>query len=196
MLIRAQRIPCSGAHNPIDRAAIVAGTSESLLQAGYACLAAIITVTIAGARITASVGGTAVVTLAIAVTGTVTVITRPVWISISIRITPAPWIAPERETKTAYENEIIKVMMMVVVMPIAAPTAIPIAATPTIIPISAAPMAALPRTSSAVNGAGPPGHEMVTAAIPRPRCGHRSGQHHGDKRKKERFRIHSNAESS
>src|SRR5207302_2963933 len=117
-----------------------------------------------------------------------------VGIAVSIRITPR--IAPERQAKAAYENEIIKVTV-VVAMPIAAPTAIPISATRTAIPIAAAPMAALPRAYSAVNGAASCGREMVVAATAeRPGCGHRSRQNHGNKAEKERFRIHSNAESS
>jgi len=105
-----------------------------------------ITIVAVAAVITAGVVSIAVVAGAISitrpiprpipiVTGAISIVTRPIpvtvgRIAIAVRIRSiAIWIAKEREAKAAYENEIIKVAVVVVVMPIAAiPIAVPIAA--------------------------------------------------------------------
>ena len=144
VLIGAQRVARSTSHYSVDWTTIVTGPSKLLLETDNArsitivAVAAVITagvVSIAGVAV-AVVAGAISITRPITrpipvVTGAISIVTRPIpvtvgRIAIAVRIRSiAIWIAKEREAKAAYENEIIKVAVVVVVMPIAA---IPIAA--------------------------------------------------------------------
>ena len=152
VLIGAQRVARSTSHYSVDWTTIVTGPSKLLLETDNArsitivAVAAVITagvVAIAGVAV-AIVAGAISITRPITrpipvVTGAIS-ITRPIpvtvgRIAIAVRIRSiAIRIAEEREAKAAYENEIIKVAVVVVVMPIAA---IPIAAIPIAVPIAA-----------------------------------------------------------
>ncbi len=148
VLIGAQRVARSTSHYSVDGPTIVTGPSKLLLETDNArsitivAVAAVITaavVSIAGVAV-AVVAGAISITRPIprpisVVTGAISIVTRPIpvtvgRIAIAVRIRSiAIWIAKEREAKAAYENEIIKVAVVVVVMPIAAiPIAVPIAA--------------------------------------------------------------------
>ena len=153
VLIGAQRVARSTSHYSVDWTTIVTGPSKLLLETDNArsitivAVAAVITagvVAIAGVAV-AIVAGAISITRPITrpipvVTGAISIVTRPIpvtvgRIAIAVRIRSiAIWIAKEREAKAAYENEIIKVAVVVVVMPIAA---IPISAIPMAVPIAA-----------------------------------------------------------
>ena len=163
VLIGAQRVARSTSHYSVDWTTIVTGPSKLLLETDNArsitivAVAAVITAgvvsiaVVAGAAIAVAVIAVAIVAGAISitrpitrpipvVTGAISIVTRPIpvtvgRIAIAVRIKSiAIWIAKEREAKAAYENEIIKVAVVVVVMPIAA---IPISAIPMAVPIAA-----------------------------------------------------------
>ena len=153
VLIGAQRVARSTSHYSVDWTTIVTGPSKLLLETDNArsitivAVAAVITagvVAIAGVAV-AIVAGAISITRPITrpipvVTGAISIVTRPIpvtvgRIAIAVRIRSiAIRIAEEREAKAAYENEIIKVAVVVVVMPIAA---IPIATIPIAVPIAA-----------------------------------------------------------
>src|ERR1700745_77846 len=85
-------------------------------------------------------------------------------IAVSVRVAPAPWVAPAPKweaTKTADEDDIIKVvMLMVMVMPVAAPSA-------------GAPVLATTPCAHSVVSEGPPasrGHRSEMIATARRGC--------------------------
>src|SRR5205823_7691494 len=152
-MIGAQRVARSTSHYSVDWTTIVTGPSKLLLETDNArsitivAVAAVITagvVAIAGVAVAIVAGAISITRPIPVVTGAIS-ITRPIpvtvgRIAIAVRIKSiAIWIAKEREAKAAYENEIIKVAVVVVVMPIAA---IPIATIPIAVPI-AVPIAAV-----------------------------------------------------
>ena len=147
VLIGAQRVARSTSHYSVDWTTIVTGPSKLLLETDNArsitivAVAAVITAgvvsiaVVAGAAIAVAVIAVAIVAGAISITRPIPVITGAIpvtvgRIAIAVRIISiAIRIAEEREAKAAYENEIIKVAVVVVVMPISAiPMAVPIAA--------------------------------------------------------------------
>jgi hypothetical protein len=137
VLIGAQSVARSTSHYSVDGTTIVAGPSKLLLETDN-----VRSVTIVAVAAVITAGGVPVAVVAIAiVAGAIAIVTRPVpvvtgaipvtvgIIAIAVRvisIAVAIGVAEEREAKAAYENEIIKVIV-VAVMPIAA---IPIAAIP------------------------------------------------------------------
>jgi len=145
VLIGAQRVARSTSHYSVDWTTIVTGPSKLLLETDNArsitivAVAAVITAgvvsiaVVAGAAIAVAVIAVAIVAGAISITRPIPVITGAIPVTVGI-ISIAIRIAEEREAKAAYENEIIKVAVVVVVMPIAA---IPISAIPMAVPIAA-----------------------------------------------------------
>ena len=155
VLIGAQCVARSTSHYSVDGATIVTGPSKLLLETDNARSSTIVAVAagitaavvaiagVAAAVVAVAVIAVAVIAIAI-VAGAIARVTRPIpvvtgaisvtvgRIAIAVRIISiAIRIAEEREAKAAYENEIIKVAVVVVMM-------IPIAAAPMAIPISAA----------------------------------------------------------
>jgi len=145
VLIGAQRVARSTSHYSVDWTTIVTGPSKLLLETDNArsitivAVAAVITAgvvsiaVVAGAAIAVAVIAVAIVAGAISITRPIPVTVGRIAIAVRI-ISIAIRIAEEREAKAAYENEIIKVAVVVVVMPIAA---IPISAIPMAVPIAA-----------------------------------------------------------
>lgn len=152
VLIGAQRVARSTSHYSVDGTTIVAGPSKLLLETDNVLRS--VTIVAVAAVITAAVVAIAVVAVAVVgvaiVASTIAIVARPisvvtgaisvtVGIAIAVRIISiAIRIAEERETKAAYENEIIKVIVVMMMIPMAAvPVAIPIAAVPVAVPIAA-----------------------------------------------------------
>ena len=142
VLIGAQRVARSTSHYSVDWTTIVTGPSKLLLETDNArsitivAVAAVITagvVSIAGVAVAVVAGAISITRPIPVITGAIPVTVGRIAIAVRIK-SIAIWIAKEREAKAAYENEIIKVAVVVVVMPIAA---IPISAIPMAVPIAA-----------------------------------------------------------
>ena len=172
-LVGAQRIARTRSHYSVDGTAIVTGAGKLLLETANACSTTIVAVAaavIAVAVVAVPVVPVAVVARSIPIIAATVSVTVGI-IAIAVRvISIAIGVAEEREAKAAYENEIIKVIVVVVVMPIAA---IPIAAIPMAVPI-----AAVEGAGSVANETALSGREM---SVVRPGCGHRRCQHHNNK---------------